>query len=498
MRKKGMKIMENNRKRAVIKTLTALLLILAMIFTMLPDGVRAAAEKPDTLKKTLYVGQTQQLELKNYTKTVSWTSSNTAVASVSSSGLVMALKKGSAVISATTAKGNTYSCKIKVKNPYVSPKSVTLKVGEKKQLSVVGANAVSWSSKAKKRAKVSNTGLVTAVKASDKAVTIKVKCDNGKTYKCKVTVVAADASDTPGNDDDPGSRDDPADPVEYYGIRTKKEKTPYQSEIRFDTPVTTVEQLAQYCREGLRSGAEKIIFKVHKDYAEDWLNTFAKLFCDYSVLAGYSNKYGASYTVPGSASEKYSTVTITPIYKDGWKAVVLLQHTDYEADDNVKKLLKIAQGIVDDAVADSSDLKTQLLYINDRICDMAEYDYDDAKRETSVVIEKDGVKKTVPAHDATGVLVNGKGVCESYVSAYQLCLEILGVENYVMTNAKGGHAWNRVKVDGKWYHTDVTWNDSDDYKNAFFLLDDSKFFSETERTGNDKDYHKWYTSYLPE
>ncbi len=50
MRKKGMKIMENNRKRAVIKTLTALLLILAMIFTMLPDGVRAAAEKPDTLK----------------------------------------------------------------------------------------------------------------------------------------------------------------------------------------------------------------------------------------------------------------------------------------------------------------------------------------------------------------------------------------------------------------------------------------------------------------
>ncbi len=491
--------MEKNRKKAAIKALTALLLILAMIFAMLPaDSVRAAAVKLNKTKQTLYVGQTRQLKLKNYKKTVLWTSSDKNVASVDQDGLVTAHKKGSAVITAATSKGSTYTCRIKVRNPYVIPKSVTLKAGETKQLSVVGANAVFWLSKAKSNVTVSKSGMVTALKASAKAVTIKVKCDNGKTYKCKVTVVAADTSDNPGDGNDPGSRDDTAEPADYYGIRTQKEKTPYQSEIRFDTPVTTVEQLAQYCREGLRSGAEKIIFKVHKDYAEDWLNTFAKLFCDYSVLAGYSNKYGASYTVPGSASEKYSTVTITPIYKDGWKAVVLLQHTDYEADDDVKELLKIAQGIVDDAVADSSDLKTQLLYINDRICDMAEYDYDDAKRETPVVTEINGVHKTVPAHDATGVLVNGKGVCESYVSAFQLCIEILGVENYVMTNAKGGHSWNRVKVDGKWYHTDVTWNDSEHDKNAFFLLDDTKFFSETARTGNDKDYHTWYTSYLPE
>ena len=87
-------------------------------------------------------------------------------------------------------------------------------------------------------------------------------------------------------------------------------------------------------------------------------------------------------------------------------------------------------------------------------------------------------------------------MCESYASAYQLCLEILGVENYIMTSSDGAHVWNRVKVDGKWYHVDVTWNDTT--ATMFFLLDDDKFLSETKKSGNPVENHTWFTGYMPE
>ena len=102
--------MQNKRTNHPLKAITTLILAFAMVITMLPAGkVQAATVKLNTTKKTLYVGKTQQLTLKNYKKTVLWTSSDKSVASVDSSGLVTALKKGSATITATTAKGSTFT-----------------------------------------------------------------------------------------------------------------------------------------------------------------------------------------------------------------------------------------------------------------------------------------------------------------------------------------------------------------------------------------------------
>ena len=526
--------MQNKRTNHPLKAITTLILAFAMVITMLPAGkVQAATVKLNTTKKTLYVGKTQQLTLKNYKKTVLWTSSDKSVASVDSSGLVTALKKGSATITATTAKGSTFTCTIKVKNPYVSPKTATLKVGETLQLKVVGAKAVSWSSSSKSYAKVGKTtGLVTAVKARDSVVTIKAKCDNGKTYKCKVTVIAADNAGTgdntgdntgtgdnsgtgsepgtgdnsgtgtnPGTGDDTGTGDDSGKTSdEYYGIRNPQKKTAYREEITFDTPITSNEQLASYAREALRAGAKRFTIKVanNEDTITGWFENFYKLFSEYCAFSGYGNQY--MYGYKAYETDKYANLTIEMIYKDGWKAVVLLQHTDYEADATVKKLLEVAQGIVDDAVKDSSDLRKQLLYINNRICDMGDYDNWAALKGLDSIVEKiDGVYKITPPHDATGVLLNGKGVCESYASAYQLCLEILGVENYIMTSANGEHVWNRVKVDGKWYHVDVTWNDTTGDNDAFFLLDDDEFLSATKKTESSGwDNHVWNKDYMPE
>lgn len=72
------------------------------------------------------------------------------------------------------------------------------------------------------------------------------------------------------------------------------------------------------------------------------------------------------------------------------------------------------------------------------------------------------------AHDAYGALVDKKAVCEGYSRAFQWLLYQAGVQSLIVegssTNPANGqvvpHAWNMVKIDGKYYHVDVTWDDA--------------------------------------
>lgn len=61
---------------------------------------------------------------------------------------------------------------------------------------------------------------------------------------------------------------------------------------------------------------------------------------------------------------------------------------------------------------------------------------------------------------AYGVLVKGKGVCESYSEAFQhLCL-MAGINcTVVRGDAGGAHQWNAVQLDNEWYECDITFDD---------------------------------------
>ena len=136
----------------------------------------------------------------NVNKGITWSSSNSNIASVSTSGLVTAKTNGKATITATTTNGKTASCSILVQT---FPTSVTLnKTSE--TLDMSGTTTVqltatinpssanintgkSWSSSNPGVATVnSSTGLVTA-KANGTA-TITVRTGNGKTASCSITV----------------------------------------------------------------------------------------------------------------------------------------------------------------------------------------------------------------------------------------------------------------------------------------------------------------------
>ena len=69
---------------------------------------------------------------------------------------------------------------------------------------------------------------------------------------------------------------------------------------------------------------------------------------------------------------------------------------------------------------------------------------------------------------AYGALIEDKSVCAGYGRAYQALLQAVGIPCLYVTGLAnngyeiGGHAWNIVKLDGKWYYSDPTWDDHDD------------------------------------
>ncbi len=84
------------------------------------------------------------------------------------------------------------------------------------------------------------------------------------------------------------------------------------------------------------------------------------------------------------------------------------------------------------------------------------------------------------------VLFSGIGVCDSYSKAYRALCLAAGIPVGRIISDEINHAWNTVMVDGKWYQTDVTWDDPAVGTDAvsgyegywYFCLNDELMFSD--------------------
>jgi formylglycine-generating enzyme required for sulfatase activity/uncharacterized protein YjdB len=159
--------------------------------------------KPST---SLLVGHTETLyaiiEPDNATnKNVTWNSSDTAIATVSSSGVVTGVKAGTATITVTTVDGNiTASCTVTasiyavaVTGVSLNKTSATLVVGGTEELtatitpSTATNQIITWISSNTTVAEVSAAGVVTAKNVGATIITV-IANDSNKTAYCIVTV----------------------------------------------------------------------------------------------------------------------------------------------------------------------------------------------------------------------------------------------------------------------------------------------------------------------
>lgn len=97
-------------------------------------------------------------------------------------------------------------------------------------------------------------------------------------------------------------------------------------------------------------------------------------------------------------------------------------------------------------------------------------------------------------YSAYGALCAGKAVCQGYALAfYRLCKEA-GFDVRIVTSDpnEGQHGWNIVKLGGKCYYVDCTWddNDSETPLNYYFLVDYATLKSLDD---DDKNQHTYYT-----
>lgn len=179
------------------------------------SGVKASCEvtvlnmvKSIVLNKTsgtLYTKKTMQLSptvspSDADCKTVEWSSNKTSVAKVNANGLVTAIAPGTATITckATDGSGVIATCKVTVKQLVtgvaLNKTSATVYTAKTLQLkatispSNASNKAVTWSSSNSAIAKVSSSGLVTAVAPGTATITCKAKDGSGKYKTCKITV----------------------------------------------------------------------------------------------------------------------------------------------------------------------------------------------------------------------------------------------------------------------------------------------------------------------
>ena len=131
-------------------------------------------------------------------KSLTWTSSNSAVAKVDKNGKVTAVKNGTAVITCKSANGKTATCTVTVKKITVTDiqldkRSVLVDKGVSFTIvaTITPGNAtnktVKWSTSDSSVAKVSSSGKVTAVATGVCQITA-TTVDGGHTAVCMITV----------------------------------------------------------------------------------------------------------------------------------------------------------------------------------------------------------------------------------------------------------------------------------------------------------------------
>jgi trimeric autotransporter adhesin len=176
-----------------------------------PAAIPVASVSVSPASATLQVGGSAQLTATTSDangnvltgRVIGWSSSNTSIATVSSSGLVTAVAGGSVSITAAS-EGQTASAAITVSPPAplpvasasVSPASSSLLIGATAQLSattrdannnVLTGRVITWSSLNAGVASVSSSGLVTAVAAGSATITA---TSETKTGTAAITVSA--------------------------------------------------------------------------------------------------------------------------------------------------------------------------------------------------------------------------------------------------------------------------------------------------------------------
>lgn len=81
-----------------------------------------------------------------------------------------------------------------------------------------------------------------------------------------------------------------------------------------------------------------------------------------------------------------------------------------------------------------------------------------------------------PFHQsAYSVFCDDHSVCAGYTKAFEMLMNGAGIDTIALLSTD--HAWNRIRINDSWYHTDCTWDDMDGYSGYEMIYN---FFNRSE------------------
>ena len=220
--------------------------------------------------------------------------------------------------------------------------------------------------------------------------------------------------------------------------------------------VSSQEELITRLATATLGHAERITVHVPTGQAANYIqaleNSLYSLSSPFSEASGYSISHNFN-----------NTLWFYPMYSDAARIMAWLEGRLDSLSDQETKVFNAAQTVHDNLVTPGMSEYDQVKAFHDWLVNNTEYDF--TFSDTS--------------YDAAGPLLYGRGVCDGYSKAFDLlcylsgidCVRINGVGN------GGGHAWNKVKINGQWYNVDVTWDDPVSTRPVlrydYFLVSDS-------------------------
>lgn len=122
--------------------------------------------------------------------------------------------------------------------------------------------------------------------------------------------------------------------------------------------------------------------------------------------------------------------------QNGTVNVSLIQATQKKIDQKVKKALK--------SIKPGMNTVEKALVLHDYLIQNTQYNDEESKEYR---------------YSEWGVFLKGRGNCQGYSMAYGILMKQAGIPVRYVVSESMMHMWNQIKIDGKWYHVDVTWDD---------------------------------------
>ena len=218
----------------------------------------------------------------------------------------------------------------------------------------------------------------------------------------------------------------------------------------------------------INSGVKNFTFYCSVDYEEclNDISALSKENDELSVINDVVNPYNSfssiitSYTETGQVS-----IEIEKLYTGAE-----INQIDY-----------VVNNIINTKLNSSMKDREKIEIIHDYLINTSRYD---TKNESP----KNG--------SAYGLLIDHLGTCNGYSDAFGIIMNALGIENYKISNSK--HVWNYVKIDNKWYHIDLTWDDPVTNNGSNLLLHNFFLITTDELLNLDKTNHGFNPDYYLE